>query len=47
MKVEIDDTKLIENIASKVIEQIKPLLNMENGSKDDRLMTVDDVAKLS
>ncbi len=44
MKIEIDDTKLIENIAGKVIEHIKPLLNEDNGSKDNKLMTVDEVA---
>ncbi len=43
MKIEIDDSKLVETIAKKVVEEIKPLLN--HNPKNDELMTVDEVRK--
>ncbi len=44
MKIEIDDTVLIDTIVEKVVERLKPLLNNSNNSKYDELMTVDEVA---
>ena len=40
MKIEIDDTVLIDTIVEKVVERLKPLLNNSNNSKYDELMTV-------
>ncbi len=44
MKIEIDDSKLINNIVEKVVEQITPLLRQNSKSSDNELMTVNDVA---
>ncbi len=43
MKIEIDDSKLVETIVKKVVEEIKHLLN--HNPKNDKLMTVDEVRK--
>ena len=43
MKFEIDDSKLVETIVKKVVEEIKPLLNHK--PKNDELMTVEEVRK--
>jgi hypothetical protein len=43
MKIEIDDSKLVETIVKKVVEEMKPLLN--HNPKNDELMTVDEVRK--
>ncbi len=45
MKIEIDDTVLINAIAEKVVEQITPLLKQNSKSNDNELMTVDEVRK--
>ncbi len=42
MKIEIDDTQLIDTIVEKVVKEIKPLLNHE--PKNDRLMKVKGLA---
>ena len=44
MKIEIDDTVLIDTIAKRVAEQLKPLLNNSHDSKGDELMDVGEVA---
>ncbi len=44
MKIEIDDTVLIDAIVEKVVEQLKPLLSNSHNSKDNELMTVDEVS---
>ena len=45
MKIEIDDTVLIDTIVEKVVERLKPLLNNSNNSKYDELMDVKGLAK--
>ena len=45
MKIEIDDKVLIDNIVEKVVERLKPLLNNSHNSKDNELMTVEEVAR--
>ncbi len=42
MKIEIDDSKLVETIVKKVVEEIKPLLKHE--PKNDSLMDVKGLA---
>ncbi len=44
MKIEIDDTELIDTIAKKVVEQITPLLKQNSKNNDNELMTVEEVA---
>ena len=44
MKIVIDDTILIDAIVEKVVERLKPLLYNSRDSKDNELMTVDEVA---
>ena len=44
MKIEIDDTVLIDAIVEKVIEKIAPLLNYNSMSKDNELWDVEKVA---
>ncbi len=44
MKIEIDDSKLINDIVEKVVEQITPLLKQNSKSNDNELMTVKEVA---
>ena len=43
MKIEIDDSKLVETIVKKVVEEIKPLLN-HKPKNDDKLMDVKGLA---
>jgi len=45
MKIEIDNSQLINDIVEKVVERLKPLLNNSHNSKDNELMTVDEVAQ--
>jgi excisionase family DNA binding protein len=45
MKIEIDDSQLINDIVEKVVERLKPLLNNSHDSKHNELMTVDEVVK--
>ncbi len=45
MKIEIDDTVLIDTIVEKVVERLKPLLNSTHDSKSDELMDVKGLAK--
>ncbi len=45
MKIEIDDTELIDTIVKKVAEQITPLLRQNSKSNDNELMTVEEVEK--
>ncbi len=40
MKIEIDDTVLIDAIVEKVVERLKPLLNNPHNSNDNELMDV-------
>ena len=44
MKIEIDDSKLINDIAERVVEQITPLLRQNSKSSDNELMNVNEVA---
>ncbi|MEE9605888.1 MAG: helix-turn-helix domain-containing protein [Candidatus Scalindua sp.] len=44
MKIEIDDSKLINDIAEKVIERLKPLLNNSHNPKDNELLDVKGLA---
>ncbi len=44
MKIEIDDSQLINDIVEKVVERLKPLLNNSHDSKNNELMTVDELA---
>ncbi len=44
MKIEIDDTVLIDTIVEKVVERLKPLLNNSHDSKQNELMTVEGLA---
>ena len=45
MKIEIDDTVLIDAIVEKVVERLKPLLNNSHDSKVDDLMDVKGLAE--
>ena len=45
MKFEIDNSQLVNDIAKKVVEQLKPLLKNSHNSKDNELMTVEEVAR--
>ncbi|MHC4270426.1 MAG: helix-turn-helix domain-containing protein [Planctomycetota bacterium] len=45
MKIEIDDTILIDAIVEKVVEKLAPLLNNHSESNDNELMSVEEVAK--
>ncbi len=45
MKIEIDDTVLIDAIVEKVIEKITPLLNHNSMSKDNELLNVEMVGR--
>jgi excisionase family DNA binding protein len=40
MKIEIDDTVLIDAIVEKVVDRLKPLLNNSHNSNDNELMDV-------
>ncbi len=40
MKIEINDTELIDTIVKKVIEQLKPMFNGSHNHKGDELMDV-------
>ena len=44
MKIEIDNSQLINDIAEKVVERLKPLLNNSHNAKDE-LMDVKGLAK--
>ena len=44
MKIEIDDTVLIDTIVEKVVESLKPLLSNSHDSKGDELMDVQALA---
>ena len=44
MKIEIDDTVLIDTIVEKVVERLTPLLKHNSKSNDNELMTVEEVA---
>lgn len=44
MKIEIDDTQMIEKIAERVIQQIKPLLNNSHDLISNEILTVEEVA---
>jgi excisionase family DNA binding protein len=44
MKIEIDDSQLINDIVEKVVERLKPLLNGSYDHKGDELMTVEELA---
>ncbi len=45
MKIEIDNTVLIDTIVEKVFEKLKPLLNNSHDSKDNELMDVKGLAE--
>ncbi len=45
MKIEIDDTVLIEAIVEKVVERLKSLLSSAHDSKGDELMDVKGLAE--
>ncbi len=45
MKIEIDDSQLINDIVEKVVERLKPLLNNSHDSKHNELITAEEVAK--
>ncbi len=44
MNIEIDESKLITDIADKVVEQLKPLLNGKT-AEEDTLFSVETLAK--
>ena len=44
MKLEIDDSQLINDIVEKVVKRITPLLTQNQKSNDNELMTVDELA---
>jgi len=44
MKIEIDNSQLINDIAEKVVEMLRPLLNYSHNAKDDELMDVQGLA---
>ncbi len=44
MKIEIDDSQLINDIVEKVVEQISPLFNKSHDSNHDELMDVQGLA---
>ncbi len=44
MKIEIDDSQLINDIVEKVVERLKPLLSHNSKSNDNELMTVEELA---
>ncbi len=44
MKIEIDDSQLINDIVEKVVERLKPLLRQNSKSNDRELLTVDELA---
>ena len=44
MKIEIDDSLLIDTIVEKVVAKLKPILSNSHNPKDNELMTVDEVA---
>ncbi len=44
MKIEIDNTQLINDIVEKVVEKLKPLLSNSHDSNDNELMDVKGLA---
>ena len=45
MKIEINDSALVDEIAKRVVEQLKPLIKNSHDSKGDELMGVREFAK--
>lgn len=45
MKIEIDDSQLINDIVEKMVEQITPLLRQNSKSNDNELMDVKGLAE--
>ncbi len=45
MKIEIDNTQLINDIVEKVVEKLKPLLSNSHDSNDNELMDVKGLAE--
>ena len=45
MKIEIDNSKLINDIVEKVVERLKPLLDNSHNSNGDELMDVKGLAE--
>ncbi len=45
MKIEINDTELVDAIVEKVVERLKPFLSDPHGSRDDELMDVKGLAE--
>jgi excisionase family DNA binding protein len=43
MKIEIDDSQLINDIVEKVVERLKPLLRQNSKSNDRELLTVNEL----
>ena len=44
MKIEIDDSKLINDIVDRVVERITPLLKQDSHSNNNEMLTVDELA---
>ncbi|MHC4270148.1 MAG: helix-turn-helix domain-containing protein [Planctomycetota bacterium] len=44
MKIEINDSQLVNNIVERVVEQLTPLLAHNSKSEDNKLMTVEELA---
>tara|TARA_B100000315_G_C14546437_1_gene573456 strand:+ start:1544 stop:1852 length:309 start_codon:yes stop_codon:yes gene_type:complete len=44
MKIEIDDTQLIDDIVEKVVDRLKPLLKHKSKNKHSELMTAEDLS---
>jgi excisionase family DNA binding protein len=44
MKLEINDSTLVDEIAKRVSEQLKPLIANTNSSKNNELMTVEELS---
>ena len=44
MKLEINDSQLINNIVENLVERLKPLLSNSNNSKENELMTAEELA---
>ena len=45
MKIELDDSELVDAIVEKVVERLKPLLNNSDNPIDEELMDVKGLAK--
>ncbi len=44
MKIEIDNSQLINDIVDRVVERLKPLLSISRNSQDNELMDVNGLA---